>query len=61
MAKKKEGYLKSVKKEYKKINWPNMSETMEYTSIVLLISFLAGLSIWILDKVYSSILSLIIR
>lgn len=60
MAKKKDSYVKSVKKESKKINWPTKSETLNYTAIVLLISVLAGVIIWILDLIYSNLLGLII-
>ncbi|MDO4663163.1 MAG: preprotein translocase subunit SecE [Tissierellia bacterium] len=60
MAKKKDSYLKSVRKESKKINWPTKKTTLDFTSLVLIISVIAGLIIRILDMIFSGLLGLII-
>lgn len=61
MAKKKDGYVTSVRKEYKKITWPTKKETLEGTSLVLIISAIVGLVIKGLDIVFSGLLGFLLK
>ena len=59
MAKKKDSFFSGVIKEYKKIQWPTLKTTIEYSLIVIAISAVTAVSIWILDKVFHFLLSFI--
>lgn len=59
MAKKKEGFFKSVNKEFKKITWPTKNETLDYSLLVIVVSVITGLIIWLLDIVFGNILGLL--
>ena len=61
MAKKEEGFVTSVKKERKKIQWPDKKTTMEYALLVLIISAITAVVIWGLDKVFAFLLGLLIK
>lgn len=54
------GYLKGVRSEFKKVIWPNRKETINYTSVVILISVLVGAIIYGLDLIFTSLINLII-
>ncbi len=60
MAKKNEGFLSSVRRERKKIQWPDKKTTMEYTGLVILISAATAVLIWFLDLVFSNLLKLLV-
>lgn len=59
MAKKKGSFFGGVIKEYKKIQWPTLKTTIEYSLIVIAISAVTAVSIWVLDKVFHFLLSII--
>ena len=56
MAKRKDGFFKSIKREFKKITWPTQSETLNYSLLVIIVSVITGVLIWLLDIVFGNIL-----
>lgn len=56
MAKKKDGFFKSVNREFKKITWPTKNETLNYSLLVIIVSVITGLLIWLLDIVFGNLL-----
>ena len=60
MAKKNEGFFASVKRERKKIQWPDKQTTIQYTLLVLAISAVTGIVIWLLDMLFANLLGFII-
>ncbi len=45
-------FLKEVRVELKKVNWPSREETFKYTMIVICISVAVGIFLGGLDKFY---------
>ena len=60
MAKKNEGFFASVRRERKKIQWPDKQTTIQYTLLVLAISAITGVIIWLLDMLFANLLGFII-
>lgn len=60
MAKKNEGFFASVRRERKKIQWPDKQTTIQYTLLVLAISAVTGIVIWLLDMLFANLLGFII-
>ncbi len=60
MAKKKGGFWKGIKSEFKKISWPTKNETMTYTGVVVLITIVSSFLIWLIDLILRSGLGLIV-
>ncbi len=58
---KKMSYLKGVRSEYKKVQWPDAKQTLQYTGIVILITILVALFCWILDIAFGWLIGLFIR
>lgn len=56
MAKRKDGFFKSIRREFKKITWPTQSETLNYSLLVIIVSVITGVLIWLLDIVFGNIL-----
>ena len=54
-------FLKDVRRELKKVQWPNRSELTTYTGVVLLSVVVVGAIIWLVDLGYQQILSLILQ
>ncbi len=54
-------FLKGVKSELKKVNWPNKKELTSYTGIVFLACGVAALGIWFVDTAFGQILKWIIK
>lgn len=54
-------YLKGVRSEIKKVNWPTRKELTNYTIVVLSISALMTVVIWGLDLAFQKAISLIVR
>lgn len=48
-AKKSESWFKGLKAEYKKIIWPNRDDVTKQTVAVVLVSFVVGVIIAVLD------------
>lgn len=66
-AEKKPGLMERLKKytkgslnELKKVHWPNKSELITYTSVVLVTVVIVSAMIWVVDSALSFVLELII-
>lgn len=53
-------YLKGVRAELKKVNWPTKKEMRNYTVVVLATTFALTLVIWGLDLVFQNLIALIV-
>lgn len=53
-------YIKGVKSELKKVNWPTKKELTNYTVVVLATTFAMTLVIWGLDIIFQNVVSLIV-
>ncbi len=56
MIKKITTFLKEVKIEIKKVNWPTRQETVRYTLIVLAVSFVVAVFLGGLDFIFARFL-----
>ena len=54
-------YFKGVKAEMKKVIWPNKTELLNYTGVVILISGIVSLIVYLLDIGIHRVLSLFIK
>ncbi len=54
-------YMKSVRMELKKVNWPNRAELKNYTGVVLVSCALVSFGIWILDSVFAQFIKMLIN
>lgn len=54
-------FFKDVRRELKKVQWPNRKELTTYTAVVLLSLVVVGAIIWAVDLGYQRILTLIFR
>ncbi|MBU5678142.1 preprotein translocase subunit SecE [Alkaliphilus sp. MSJ-5] len=54
-------FLKGVRSELKKVNWPNRKELTNNTIVVVVSVALATLALWALDSAFGFGLNLIIR
>ncbi|HPZ22234.1 MAG: preprotein translocase subunit SecE [Bacillota bacterium] len=54
-------FLKNVRRELKKVHWPNRRELTTYTAIVLISVAVVGAIIWVVDLGYQQLLTLILR
>ncbi|NIR87899.1 preprotein translocase subunit SecE [Candidatus Bathyarchaeota archaeon] len=52
-------YLKDVRKEMKKVSWPDQDELVDYTIVVVVFTILLSAFIFAVDQVYSTILEAI--
>jgi len=50
-TKKKPSFFKGLKKEFKKISWPNKNDTTKQTASVVVVSVILGLIIAFLDTI----------
>ncbi len=53
-------FLKEVKLEMKKVNWPNQQETIKYTLIVIGVSVVVAIFLGTLDFTFSTLLNKLI-
>ena len=53
-------FLKEVKMEIKKVNWPTRRETVRYTLIVIVVSFVVATFLGGLDVVFARLLEVFI-
>lgn len=53
-------YIKGVKAELKKVNWPTKKELTNYTIVVFATTAALTLIIWGLDLVFQNLVSLIV-
>jgi preprotein translocase subunit SecE len=52
-------FLKDVRRELKKVQWPNKRELTTYTAVVILSVVVVGAIIWVVDLGYQQLLTLI--
>ncbi|MDZ7658869.1 preprotein translocase subunit SecE [Fodinibius sp.] len=52
-------YLQDVRKEMKKVSWPDQDELVDYTIVVVVFTILLSAFIFAVDQVYSTILEAI--
>jgi preprotein translocase subunit SecE len=50
------GFLKESKSELKKVKWPTLKETLQYTLVVIIISLVVAVYLGGLDYIFSFIL-----
>ncbi len=53
-------FLKEVKVEMKRVNWPRREETVKYTLIVILITLIVAAFLGTLDFIFTTLLNKII-
>jgi preprotein translocase subunit SecE len=51
------GFLKEVRLEMKKVNWPSREETIKYTLIVIGVSLVVAIYLGGLDYIFSFLLN----
>lgn len=54
-------FLREVKAELKKVNWPNKKELISYTGVVFVSVVAVAILIWIIDTAFNQVLTLIIK
>ena len=54
-------YLREVKQELKRVQWPNRKETMVSTGVVLGFVFFFAIYFWITDSIFFKVIHLIIN
>lgn len=52
--------LKDAGIELRRVSWPSKNETVQYTWQVLLVMFIFGVIIWILDNIFTYLIGLVI-
>lgn len=53
-------YVKGVKSELKKVNWPTKKELTNYTVVVLATTLAMTVVVWGLDLIFQSLVGLIV-
>jgi preprotein translocase subunit SecE len=54
-------YFQEVLAELKKVTWPTREQTIEKTSLVIVVSVLVGAYIGVLDYIYTQLTALIVK
>ncbi len=54
-------YVKEIWNEMKKVAWPTRNELVNSTIVVIVISALMAVVIFVLDTIFSSALSLVVK
>jgi preprotein translocase subunit SecE len=52
-------YLEDVRREMKKVSWPDQDELVDYTIVVVIFTIILSAFIFAIDQVYSTILEAI--
>ncbi|RKD30934.1 preprotein translocase subunit SecE [Thermohalobacter berrensis] len=60
VLKKASSFIRGVKSELKKVNWPNKKQLVNHTTVVLVSCGLMALLIWIFDSIILQLLRLIL-
>jgi preprotein translocase subunit SecE len=55
------GFVKEVKAEFAKVNWPSREELFGSTSVVIVLSILVAFFIGAVDLILSNLLTLLLR
>lgn len=53
-------YLREVRAELRKVNWPNVQELVSYTTVVLVAVFVVAAFIGVVDLIFSSVIARVI-
>ena len=53
-------YLKGAEEELRKVVWPTKQETVRATTVVIAMSIALAIFFWVLDLIFSKVLSYII-
>lgn len=53
-------YFRGVKAEVKKVNWPNRSELINHTIVVIVLCAIVAVIVWSFDTLVRGLLSFII-
>ncbi|MEO0161570.1 MAG: preprotein translocase subunit SecE [candidate division WOR-3 bacterium] len=54
-------YIKNVYLEMKKVTWPTKNELISSTIIVIILSVFVALIIFVLDRIFSLLLGIVIK
>jgi preprotein translocase subunit SecE len=54
-------YLSEVREELKKVSWPSREQTIEKTTLVIVVSIFVGAYIGVLDFVFTQVMSLLVK
>jgi len=54
-------YIKGVYLEMKRVSWPTRNEIVSSTVIVILVSVFVALVIFVLDRIFTALLGIVIR
>ncbi|MEO0206602.1 MAG: preprotein translocase subunit SecE, partial [candidate division WOR-3 bacterium] len=54
-------YIKNIYFEMKRVTWPTKNELVNSTIIVIVISIFVALVIFVLDRVFTALLGIVIR
>ncbi|TYP92505.1 preprotein translocase subunit SecE [Fodinibius salinus] len=52
-------YIQDIRKEMKKVSWPDQQELIDYTIVVVVFTVLLSAFIFVIDQVYSTVLEAI--
>lgn len=47
-------FLKGVRSELKRVNWPNRKELYSYTTVVVVVCVMVALGIWVADSLFQA-------
>lgn len=53
-------YLREVRSEMKKVQWPTRRETLVFTAVVIVSVLLVGLVLWVMDLFLGAVLRLVV-
>jgi preprotein translocase subunit SecE len=54
-------YLEDVRREMKKVSWPDQQELIDYTIVVVVFTIILSAFIFAVDQVYSTVLKAILQ
>ena len=54
-------YFRETRSEFKKIVWPTRKQTINNTTVVLIMLAISGLFVWVLDSVFVKVLNLLLQ
>ncbi|MEO0124133.1 MAG: preprotein translocase subunit SecE [candidate division WOR-3 bacterium] len=61
MIKKIIDYIKGVYLEMRRVSWPTKNELVSSTVIVIIVSIFVALIIFVLDRIFTALLGIVIR
>ncbi len=54
-------YLSEVREEVKKVSWPSREQTIQKTTLVIVVSIFVGAYIGVLDYIFTQVMSLLVK